>query len=188
MSQVNVTLSLVKEFFRSNPAWTTWEQMQINKIEFHVRNLSNQSLSRINVPLPAVSSPVITANVPLPQNTNFAVRAVAFSPNHPNGVQSTEVNFNTNDTATFFNFQVTILDDFNMQPVTGAVLTFDPLGLNILRTADDSGMVWIQRIPAGTYPIRVTAPGFITLDITWTAGTAIGPNLILSQNVQLPSP
>lgn len=181
MAQVNVTLSVVKDFFSSNPVWTIWEQMEINRIEFHLRNLGNQSFSRIDVPLPAISSPLITANTTLPQNTNFSVRAVAFSPSHPNGVQSSEVNFNTSDATVFFNFRAIVCSTLNnVSPIAGATVTITGTGVNIVRQTDHNGLVWAQRIPAGTYNIAIARTGFVTLNISWVAGAPIGPNIILT--------
>lgn len=178
MAQINVTLTVVKEFFRSNPMWTTWEDMQINRIEFLIFETGTGSITRVNAPIPAVSSPVITANVMLNQNTAYAVRVSVWSPLNPSGISSISRTFNTADTVVYHNLTIRVTNANNNDVpvrIPNATLTLEPLGLNIVRQADEGGLMWIQRIPAGTYPIRITAPEFLQIDITWVAGTPIGP-------------
>lgn len=181
MATINVTLRIVRKYFESNPAWTTWEQMQINKIEFWVTNLTGDNLTRVDVPITGpVTSDFISAAVTLNQNTDYLVRAVAFSPFHPSGVQSTQVQFNTGDPVAYHNFETLILNRTTLAPIPGATVIFGVGTLDITRTSRHDGMVWVQRIPAGTYDIRVSMAGFTTLDTTWVAGGATRPSILLS--------
>lgn len=186
MATINVTLRLVKKYFESNPVWTTWEQMQVSKVEFHITDLSGERLIKVDVPLTDKnSSEFISTSVTLAQNTDYLVHAIAFSPFHPTGVLSEKVEFNTGDGVTYYNFETTVIDKFSQTALSGAVLTFDAAGLNIEKTSRHDGLVWIQRIAAGTYTVTVEKTGYDTVNTTWVAGLTKIPYIQLSPT---PSP
>lgn len=180
MATINVTLRLVKKYFESNPVWTTWEQMQINKVEFHISDPAGLTLLKVDVPITGTASEFVSSSVVLEQNTDYEVLAVAFSPFHPAGVKSTKIAFNTGDPATYYNYETVIIDGVTQLPIVGAVLTFDAVGLNIVKNSRHDGLVWIQRIPAGSYTVAVTKEGYTPVNVTYTAGGFVSKFIVMT--------
>lgn len=187
MATINVTLRLVKKYFESNPDWTTWEQMQVNRVEFHITNTEGTMLTKVDAVNSGSTSDFITASTALEQNTQYRVKAVAFSPFHISGIQSEEVQFNTGDAVAYHNFESTIIERDTMQPILGAKVTLTGTGVNTETTSRHDGLVWIQRIPAGLYNITVTKAEYTTLTTTWTAGSIPIPFIQLSLSPTAPT-
>lgn len=158
MATVTATLRVKKLYFESSPMWTTWDDMQITSVKFYVSAVDGVQTTQIIDGV--IGTEFITASAMLESGTTYSIKAVAYSPYHTSGISGAAVLIDSDDTTTYYNVEAFVLDRNTSKPIEDAIFTLDPGGTEQKSfTSRVDGLVWLQRIPAGTYSYTVTKAG-----------------------------
>ena len=160
MATVTATLRVKKLYFESSPMWTTWDDMQITSVKFYVSAVDGVQTTQIIDGV--IGTEFITASAMLESGTNYSIKAVAYSPYHTSGISGAAVLIDSDDTTTYYNVEAYVLDRTTSHPIGDAIFILDPGGIAKSFTSRADGLVWLQRIPAGTYAYTVTKTGAYT--------------------------
>jgi hypothetical protein len=158
MATVTATLRVKKLYFESSPMWTTWDDMQITSVKFYVSAVDGVQTTQIIDGV--IGTEFITASATLESGTNYSIKAVAYSPYHTSGISGAAVAIDSDDTTTYYNIEAYVLDKDTSRPIEDVIFTLDPGGTEEATfTSRADGLIWLQRIPAGTYTYTATKAG-----------------------------
>ena len=157
---VKATLRVRQLFFESNPMFTSFDQLQITRVRFEYEINDGSSHPTQSIDGFVGVNFVQADDVVLQQNTPYRARAIVYSPQHPGGIASEWVSFESDDVNTYYTIMYYIRNSVTNEIIEGAEFMLDPTGTPISKLSRPDGLVWFQRNAAGTHSFRVEKTGY----------------------------
>lgn len=171
---ITTTLRIDPRYIESTPERQNWQDLGIEKVQLQrqvLQSAPNNWGATLTHNMTLVSPTQVgqlryyELELNLAPDSTYRVRTVVT--NSQGETTSDWQEFSTSDAEIYYNIETNIIDNVTGDFIEGATITIDPAGSEeqVSRPSGRTGLVWIQRIPAGTYPLLVEAPGYTSQTI-----------------------